>query len=865
MPPVPPSFYAAGGHPECVYGQPTTRPGAIVAYNPFSGQAVYIISAPAGAWLPGPAPNPGAAWAAAKAAQCLYSQQCQPGSGDSGGSGGSGGGGGYQTGTCPVCPVCSKPGCDCACFKKCQEQDPKPKVKWYVYKRTDGTCYVAEQTEPTEIEGDELQGEYTDETEAILVAQQCKKAKPPKPVPEAPVTPQAGGGVWCSTEVCNSIDATLGVVTIPELAAQPWIYSALLNGANYDPDSDQSLQGSPFLVRLVIGTFKGVAGSIAVSIGSFLRGMFCPSSGQSPAFFSINLYRTVVGFLRIFIGPVADDLEIEPGYSSHYLCPQRIPTSAEADAAYLSKSIDTGLWSCWVRANNDCDEPRLKIIDSKRSRLGVGELVALFMRGEIDHPTYYDSMRQLGFLYEQQADQYLTLANQIPPVSELVRMMVRDVADEGLVTKFGMDTDFGKKWQGQLKEWGKNQGVGDLFAKYEWRAHWSIPAPGQLYDMYHRLRGLDPADPNYVDLSTIETALEQQDILPYWIGKFIAISFRPLTRIDAGRAYELSAIDETRLKRSFTDLGYNDEDADTMVKFKKRQLGVRMRTLPPVSLYKKGLIPRNTAQGMLAADGYDAALITSALDYAQKLAAASTTAACVKSLKKRYMLGEVTQAQLAGELVGLNMDAFQANATAQAWQCERSARGKLASVAILCKWFKQNLINQGDYVTRLSNLGWHAAEIANHIQVCKNEIDAEKLKQQLAEQKQQEQAAKQAAALAAKLAREQQQQAEKLARLALKEAKLTRRQFQRITEAAKYMVKAGVLDFATAYNQIISAINTGLVVYQLDGQAAIDAALKAAQSLTAKNFADYPMLAEQAEKAEWLSFQAAVIDGSEML
>lgn len=765
----------------------------------------------------------------------------------------------------PTCPVCQKPGCDCGCYDQCHKKQKKPTTKWYVYKRADGSCYVVEQETPTEIEGDELVGDYDNETQAILTAQQCKARNPPPTNPQPDVITNLAGGIWCNLDVCETIAALDAGETIAEIDLPQWLQPALVSGAAYSISTDQTLASLPLAVRLPVGLLRGGLFYLTGWIAAALRGFVCPASGVPEVIYSLNVYRAVVGFLGKFIGGVADDALIEPEQTVHYLCPQRVPTSSEADAAYLSNSISVDQWRCWVRANNDCDVPRETIVDSKRQRIGVNENVALYLRGEIDKETYYSGLRQLGFLNQQQADQYLTLSQQIPPVSELIRMMVRDVADEGLVTQFGMDKHFTDKWVGQLKEWGHNQGIPDLFAQYEWRAHWSIPSPGQLYEMYHRGRTLPPDDPRYIDVPTITTALEQQDILPYWIPKFIGISFKPLTRIDAGRAFEVGVLGKDALHKAYTDQGYDDDNADTLVKFKQRQVAVRLRTLPIVTLYRKKLLNKQQVYNFLVTQNYEPESVSDALNYAKMLSDADTSAKCVASLRKRYMLGEVNQTDLQPLLMQQGLDLEQAISTANAWECERSARGKLAPAAQLCKWFKSGLIGQADYTLRLLNLGWSTDDVAAHLNQCQIEIDAAKLKQQLADQKAKERAAKQLAKEQEQLLKQQQQQAEKMARLALQEAKLSRKQFQNITTAAKWLAKNTGMDWTTAYSIVIDGINYGTQHYKLDWQAAIDAAVKVAYSTKVNDPNAIQMQMQQGQRAEWLAFQTAAIDGSEVL
>jgi hypothetical protein len=111
-------------------------------------------------------------------------------------------------------------------------------------------------------------------------------------------------------------------------------------------------------------------------------------------------------------------------------------------------------------------------------------------------------------------------------------------------------------------------------AQAAWRAHWDLPSPTQVFEMLHR--GVLPeGDPNTV----VADYLRQADYDPRWRKPLQAISYNPITRTDAKRAYKLGlgGFDKVRLKRAYTDLGYTSEDADTLVAFTELDVGEEAR------------------------------------------------------------------------------------------------------------------------------------------------------------------------------------------------------------------------------------------------------------------------------------------------
>jgi SOS response regulatory protein OraA/RecX len=111
-------------------------------------------------------------------------------------------------------------------------------------------------------------------------------------------------------------------------------------------------------------------------------------------------------------------------------------------------------------------------------------------------------------------------------------------------------------------------------AKAAWRAHWDLPSPTQVFEMLHR-GALPPGNPDTV----VADYLRQADYDPRWRDSLKAISYNPITRTDAKRAYKIKApgFDEARLKRAYTDLGYNNADADLLVAFTQQDVGSEAR------------------------------------------------------------------------------------------------------------------------------------------------------------------------------------------------------------------------------------------------------------------------------------------------
>jgi SOS response regulatory protein OraA/RecX len=167
-------------------------------------------------------------------------------------------------------------------------------------------------------------------------------------------------------------------------------------------------------------------------------------------------------------------------------------------------------------------------------------------------------------------DDILELRYSLLGASDYIRFAVKDAYTTDPALAATLAEDFPEVLGPKLTALGLNPD--DAIAA--WRAHWDLPSPTQVFEMLHR-GVLPPGDPDQV----VADFLRASDYDPRWRGPLKAISYNPITRTDAKRAYKLGlgGFDEARLKRAYTDLGYTPADADTLVAFTKLDVGEEAR------------------------------------------------------------------------------------------------------------------------------------------------------------------------------------------------------------------------------------------------------------------------------------------------
>lgn len=474
---------------------------------------------------------------------------------------------------------------------------------------------------------------------------------------------------------------------------------------------------------------------------------------SSPTHVNLRATASLIGFAERWLGPGFADALVPILQQARFVCPGSVPTAQEATAAYLANQIDGQTWRCWVRANNYIDTDYERVASAARTKLRESELISLRARGHINDAEFSRRVRELGYLDGNEPSELWELSKQLPAVQDIIRFMVRDADDPNIVQRFNLDDQFQAKFGGQLREWAENQRIPEKVMQYVWRSHWQIPSPTQLFEMLRRLSRLPQGDPGHVSESDIRTALVQQDIAPFWVDKYIALAYRPLTRVDARRLLERGIISEEQAVEAWQDLGYTQEKATNLVSLADSIARVRASKHPGIKRYAKGEINRVQLEQLLELDGIGRKYLPTALQKANIETNAARQKQCVAAIRKRYLMGELTDSQLITELAGQTLDIEQVEQLSEAFGCERSARGKRASGSVLCRWYEEGLISKLDFFTRLSNLGWDSDDATRFIRHCEIRIErklaaeerkkiAEMIKNTKAEEKEREKQAK---------------------------------------------------------------------------------------------------------------------------
>lgn len=512
------------------------------------------------------------------------------------------------------CDTCGQAKCICHGEECIPVEEPEPpKKKFYAYCQiATGQKMIVEELQTEIADGWEFLGYASSPDEAALLLQGCgiPTGRPPI-IPPEPVAPSGGNTPWqCNLAWWGSGQAPQALASWGQDAVA-WTYLADV-GVRIAERLGESVGQIPVVGPAVLTAVAPLQSSIAITtalapIVAKLAG--CDGGSVEEGLKQLAMFGTMSKYAGVDFSEFAMPIV----YAINSECRLKVLNPDKAIATWLANSTDDkDLDTVWAM-HGICQESLDRYKVAVKSKITPDHLAILRRRETITQSDYDRRMRQLGYINQEWVDQEFSLSEERPAPSDIVRMMVRDADDLGLVNKFGMDDKFTDKYQAQLKKWAKDQGIPDEIMKYLWRAHWSIPSPGQLYEMYHRLRYKPEYGGPDKFLGDIKDALIQQDILPYWIDKFLAVSFRPIGRVDVRRAYNIGAIDDARVTQAYQELGYNDADAQTMLIFSRKlrdQAAIGNRA---IKLWVKWALSGQECRDRMLADGIPESTVTHAM------------------------------------------------------------------------------------------------------------------------------------------------------------------------------------------------------------------------------------------------------------
>lgn len=452
------------------------------------------------------------------------------------------------------------------------------------------------------------------------------------------------------------------------------------------------------------------------------------------------LFRAIAGLGNLLTGGAFNQHVQQMDHTLNWMCPTGMPSAAEATMAHLKGEISKDTWNCWQAINGQAPGPAWEILRAQQTKPTIGELIELRRRDFLTDEQFDTELRKQGILDQRYRDAFRQFLPALPGVADVIRFLVRDVSDPQIEARFKLSEDFEQKWQGDLVRYATSQGVSRELAEYYWKSHWRLPSPTQLYEMVHRLRpGRVPAELQ-VTIEDARTALKQDDVLPFWVDRFLEIAYQPVNRTDLQAAYDIFTFGPEELKQRYLDLGYNEDSADLLVKFASRKRERKYRVMSgamtpkeAARLYARGTFSKQELGVVLQDAGLDAATRAKVEADAEFRRKVRIREGRIKSIRRAFVRGRIDRAEAIQLLNQAGSDPQVINSLIDEWLFDGILSTKLVSAAQACKMHSQGLISTEEHTDILTRLGYDEVAVERMQGSCF--VSNDERRRRLAEQK----------------------------------------------------------------------------------------------------------------------------------
>lgn len=493
------------------------------------------------------------------------------------------------------------------------------------------------------------------------------------------------------------------------------------------------------------------------------------------------------------------------GFITRDIC--TFTTPGENNELSLRQTTPPHYWtvvSSWTRGKQSfptVDEAiemyRLKVIDKRLA----GYL--------LEQNGFYDPGLRESLFYKQY---------EIPGASDLIRFAVRDAFSPEIVTAFGYQNEFPAEILPWMEKQGYGQDIGivrpagvdvngnplpagratwsDLF----WWSHWELPSPTQAYEMYFRLYRESDYGPspestisNEFTFRDLQLLLKTADYTPYWRERLATIARPPLTRVDVRRMYNLDLLDDAAVYHAYRANGYDDRNAKALLAFtqvEKRKylynkLGVSAKE-QFIELFKLGLMNEDELRLKLhdiLPENRDVNIVVNKAKLSMQMDSVKKT---LKRIKDGFFLGLISEDMLPNALIQSGIKIERVPDMVKKWSDEREYQRKSTSVRELAKAYKEGIISESDFESRLFNLGYPGSQVGIIIRTNKREKELMELRHQKAILAEQQRVAKGIASEAQKAmdkqAKARQAKAKEIKATNEREAKKQLKEMERLLE-----------------------------------------------------------------------------------
>jgi hypothetical protein len=258
----------------------------------------------------------------------------------------------------------------------------------------------------------------------------------------------------------------------------------------------------------------------------------------------------------------------------------------------------------------------------------------------------------------------------IPPIQDVIRFTVREVYDPARRREL-----LSVPTPSEAYKFARKHGYSSDVMDDYWAAHWVLPSIGELNTMLHRAA---------IDRAKWKRYVQLNDYEPTMIEPYEKIIYSPYTRVDIRRMFDMKILTREQVKRSYMDIGYDDEHAEALTKFTEE------------------LNRKSTDKTKV--DGRE---LTKA------------------EIIKAFRIGNITHAEAKTRLLDLDYDDTEAEFILSLEKHQETVKRRELSQKRLDLLFKNFVITEDEYRRRLIDLGYSVDAVNDIVILMKIEMESD--------------------------------------------------------------------------------------------------------------------------------------------
>lgn len=323
-------------------------------------------------------------------------------------------------------------------------------------------------------------------------------------------------------------------------------------------------------------------------------------------------------------------------------------------------------------------------------RLDIGAMAQNAWRTGQSLETLRDELQRRGYS-EADIGAMFRVLEQIPNPPDLVRMAVREAFSPDAIARFQLHADF----PAAFGEWMEKQGFSAEWARAFWAAHWELPSATMGMEMLHRGE-IEPAD--------FALLLRMLDVAPYWRSKIEAISYTPLTLVDARRMYQAEVIDRERIIKVYKARGYTEQDASAMADWVQREYAPEDKALAKSDVldgFRRGLLTQAEARNALVSLEYPGWAVDFYIEREQAKLADEIEQRKTAVIQKRYTKHLISATQARQQLAALELPSGEIDTFMDLWTASIAEQTEKPGVSKLEEFYTNAVITADDLAAEL--------------------------------------------------------------------------------------------------------------------------------------------------------------------